>query len=789
MKTHRPRKIYTLACTLVLVLVAIVPIRAQQASPAADPTKSPDKLSPSKVEAASESPPDVLVLSPFQVTADSNVGYGATHTSSAARVAQVYIDVPQTVNVVTSEFINDFNLKDQHRLLQYVPNVAVSQGSGLFIRGAPAGQVYVDGIVNNANLRGIPAQFYDRIEVVKGPSSAAFGLGEPAGVVNYLSKTANGTEQQRYEVGVGEYSSYQAEFDVQGRHAKNKNISYRMVGYWADGSGPIHNTQKYGGAGAQLALRYDKDPTLTFQSIVNFARDNTPFQSDQAWWFSNAPGIDFLAKLGLPRITPPVSKNANLTPSGWGNQISFDQFKMTVIVDKSLFDGKVNLRNALRIANSIGVGKYTTASNVYNPSPGVFETGVDLRDTSDARNAFTENIDLSMKHEVGGVKFQTIAGFNYRSSNGNSYGKYFLGQKPDGTPYRINMHNPDISSGFASLSSPGMVGTVLYNNQFSDEAHGFYLQEDVSFLKNDMITLSAGIRKDSSRAVNKNKLNNKSTDTGVKKPDAAPRYTFSFKPLPWLNVYALYAKHIDPARLQAKYGITVAGGPMSPADLARFENLAPVLTILPSGELKEAGVKATFLEGKITVTAAAFDESIGGATTNFTHIFKNPDGSTEQVVELFLVTKELKGYEIEVFGQPTKRLTLTAAIGTTKGTSVAGTGKNTDASPPKTASFHIRYDFGDLHGNGFYALLGGIHYGNFWIYQDRTNFALNTFYPDSQQSYDIGLGYKWKSGNRQNTIALTVNNASDAAISVGFDGNNYVTQPRRQAFLTYSISL
>jgi len=731
---------------------------------------------------------EALVLSPFQVKADSNVGYGATHTSSAARVVQVYIEVPQTVNVVTSEFIDDFNLKDQHRLLQYVPNVAISQGNGLFIRGAPTGQVYVDGIVSgNGALRGIPAQFYDRIEVVKGPSSAAFGLGEPAGVVNYLSKTANGSEQQRYEVGIGEYSSYQAEFDFQGRHRTNDKLAYRLVGYWADGTGPIANTQKYGGAGAQLSLRYDQDPTLSFQAIVNYARDNTPYQSDQAWWFSNKPGAEFLHRLGLPMIDPILSKDVNLTPDFWGNQITYDKFKMTLIADKAFLNDKVNFRNTLRIENAVGKGKYTTASNVYEPSPGLFQTGVDLRDTSNKQNAFTENIDLSAKFVAGGIKFLTIGGFNYRFSNSSNYSKIFTGLFPNGTPYRINMHDPDISIPFAPLNSPGMVGNVVTDNRPSNEAYGFYLQEDISFLKNDMITVSVGARNDHSRSVTKNQLTNTSVDTGWVSPDIAPRYALSFKPVSWLNAYVLYAKHLDPSSIIPKYSRSIIGGPISDADLARFENFEPQLVVLPSGIMKEAGIKANLFGDKLTVTAAVFRETIGGATTNNTIIFTNPDGSSSQVVVNYLVEKEIEGYEVEIFGQPTKRLTITAALGVAKGTATAPN-FNRDATPPSTASFHLRYDFGDLKGNGLYVLAGGIHYGAFWIYQDRINPALNTYYPDDQNSFDAGVGYRWKTGQYQHKVALTANNVTDEAISVGFDGNNYVTQPRRQVMLTYGLS-
>ena len=82
--------------------------------------------------AASATPPagDILKLDPFQVVTSGNAGYGAQMSSSSSRMNLRYIDVPQTVNVVTEEFLADAFLFDSRDFTKFVSGVA-PQRSGL----------------------------------------------------------------------------------------------------------------------------------------------------------------------------------------------------------------------------------------------------------------------------------------------------------------------------------------------------------------------------------------------------------------------------------------------------------------------------------------------------------------------------------------------------------------------------------------------------------------------------------------------------------------------------------
>ena len=58
--------------------------------------------------AANNKKEDVIELSPFEVRATDDRGYVASETMTGSRVATLIKDLPYQVNVITSEFLEDF---------------------------------------------------------------------------------------------------------------------------------------------------------------------------------------------------------------------------------------------------------------------------------------------------------------------------------------------------------------------------------------------------------------------------------------------------------------------------------------------------------------------------------------------------------------------------------------------------------------------------------------------------------------------------------------------------------
>ena len=64
---------------------------------------------------------DVITLSPFEVL--EKPGWGATNTTTSTRISVPLQDIPQSIFVVTAEFMADAGLYDNRDVMRYVSNV------------------------------------------------------------------------------------------------------------------------------------------------------------------------------------------------------------------------------------------------------------------------------------------------------------------------------------------------------------------------------------------------------------------------------------------------------------------------------------------------------------------------------------------------------------------------------------------------------------------------------------------------------------------------------------------
>ncbi|MES1168160.1 MAG: hypothetical protein ABUL61_03215, partial [Oleiharenicola lentus] len=80
--------------------------------------------------AASEE--DVLVLSPFEVSADSDSGYATATTLAGNRLNTELRDIGNAVTVINSQFLKDIGATSNETLLQYTVGTEVGNIRGNF---------------------------------------------------------------------------------------------------------------------------------------------------------------------------------------------------------------------------------------------------------------------------------------------------------------------------------------------------------------------------------------------------------------------------------------------------------------------------------------------------------------------------------------------------------------------------------------------------------------------------------------------------------------------------------
>lgn len=147
---------------------------------------------------------EVVQLSPFEVTGDSDVGYQATSTLAGTRLRTELRDIGSSISIVNEEFLRDTGSANLEDVLVFTPNTEIgglggnhsgSQGAnpipeqqrddpsgGLTrVRGLASADLTRDYFITN-----IPFDTFntDRIEVQRGANSALYGLGSPGGIVN-----------------------------------------------------------------------------------------------------------------------------------------------------------------------------------------------------------------------------------------------------------------------------------------------------------------------------------------------------------------------------------------------------------------------------------------------------------------------------------------------------------------------------------------------------------------------------------------------------------------------------
>ena len=175
---------------------------------------------------------EVIVLSPFEVTASESTGYVATTTLAGSRINTQLKDVGSAISVVTSEFLKDTGATDSKSLLLYTVSTEVASIQGNFTQARSGNQdeggtfttpntnTRVRGLTSADNTRGffmtnIPWDAYnvDRVDMQRGPNAILFGMGSPAGIINTTTKTAQFRNFGEVEFRYGSYGANRVSLD------------------------------------------------------------------------------------------------------------------------------------------------------------------------------------------------------------------------------------------------------------------------------------------------------------------------------------------------------------------------------------------------------------------------------------------------------------------------------------------------------------------------------------------------------------------------------------------------
>ena len=172
---------------------------------------------------------EVITIEEFRVeTQRTSDEWFSTQAMSGTRTAAPVIELPYQIQIVTQEFIEDFEMLsvgDQMTMFSSYsaqPNesdAAISAtASAARLRGFPVT------ILRDGFKRTPPPQIGNtyQVEAIKGPMSTLYGMTQPGGVINYVSKRPTNRPQYKISAVGGTYDYYRGSIFASGPVVKDK---------------------------------------------------------------------------------------------------------------------------------------------------------------------------------------------------------------------------------------------------------------------------------------------------------------------------------------------------------------------------------------------------------------------------------------------------------------------------------------------------------------------------------------------------------------------------------------
>jgi iron complex outermembrane recepter protein len=234
---------------------------------------------------AADGEEEVIQLSEFTVTSAEDGGYMPAESSSGSRVAVKIKDLPYAVNVITAEFLKDFNIFDLTEEGALPSSVSgLDQGGNFSVRGFGGNVTLRNGFARVGNFDRTSA---DRIEFIKGPAAAIYGQTAPGGIINIISKQPKFRRAQSVSASYGSYDNTRVDIESTGAIPLNGN--YKKLAYITNASYFHRNYE-----GQELSTltrsfylaglyRFSDTTSLMLNFDYSFTRNNNvqlPFQID-----------------------------------------------------------------------------------------------------------------------------------------------------------------------------------------------------------------------------------------------------------------------------------------------------------------------------------------------------------------------------------------------------------------------------------------------------------------------------------------------------------------------------
>ncbi|MEO5628195.1 MAG: TonB-dependent siderophore receptor [Thermomonas sp.] len=441
--------------------------------------------------------------------------YGARASRSATKTDTDLVDVPQSVTVVTDKLIADQAMTSLADTLRYMPGVGIAQGEGNrdtpVLRGnSSTADFFVDGIRDDVQyIRDV--YNLERVEALKGPNAMIFGRGGSGGVINRVTRQADGADHRSGSLQLGSHQRRRGTLDYGtgiGEHAGFRvNAMYEDSESFRDG----FELTRYG---INPSLGIDLSQRTRLQ--LSYERFHDARVADRGVPSAKGRPLDVNAStfFGNPELSPV--------------EATVDAFDAML---EHSFENGLTLRNHTRWAD---YDKFY--QNVY---PRSFDAGsqtVTLAGYNNAtarRNLFNQT-DLSWHASTGKLRHTLLAGaeFGRQVTDNLRLTGYFGVPGSSATSVQVPLSDPITTKPVEFRPS-----ATDSNNHGVAKVAAVYLQDQVELSPHWQVIV--GLRYDDFRV----DLRNNRDGTALTTHDGllSPRAGLIFKPTDTASLYASYS--------------------------------------------------------------------------------------------------------------------------------------------------------------------------------------------------------------------------------------------------------
>lgn len=587
--------------------------------------------------------------------------YDARRTRSATKTDTELLDVPQAVTVVTDKLIADQAMTSLADTLRYMPGVGTAQGEGNrdtpVMRGnSTTADFFVDGVRDDVQyIRDI--YNVERVEALKGPNAMIFGRGGSGGVINRVTRQADGDAHRSATFQVGSGQRRRATLDY--GDAIGLDAAFRVNAVHED-SRSFRDGFELRRSGINPGFGIDLGAATRLHVAYEHFRDER------------------VADRGVPSLH---GRPLAVEPSTFFGDPAQSPVEATVdaldAVLEHAFAGGVALRNHLRLADydkfyqnvfprSVDADARTVALAAYN-------------NATTRRNLFNQ-MDLTWQVDAGGISHTLLAGAEWgrQATDNRRMTGYFGGRGSTVTSLQVPLDDPRTQAPVDFRPSASDA-----DNHAVARVASVYLQDQLQLTPHWLAIV--GLRHEDMRV---DLRDHRGGDT-LRGHDRllSPRAGLVYKPVDAVSVYASYSMSYLPRAGEQLASLRASNATLDPET---FRN-------------RELGAKWDLRPG-LSASIAAYRLDRGNVAV------VDPSDPTRSIL---VDGQRAKGVELGIAGRITDAWQLMGGYAyqqgeiTTTQSATALAGNRLAQLPRHSASLWNRYDFNAAFGAG----LGIVHRG------------------------------------------------------------------------------